>query len=478
MSHKHSPEVSGKAAADRSRHYGAAPGGLFVLLAPLFLIAGLASPAAAETIAVEQEAKISLLVGDVIALADRCASAAAREESQELTCRLAMAVPKPRTEKVLAFEEHPLFIYAVGDSQSPRVEERSHQFIRRVLFLKPDTFVIDDLVRVPASGEHASTAPDSRPASVTTRSRRRFVEGENAVVCEGILAEGTRRDKTLDVRLLCVLHVQRGDDQQPEPRWKLVEKGNRPSLTVSTAERVFQLTLPSPTEAPGEIAISKTVGETLLPRRPLAAGVLPHGPEGVRLLARWDSAYHDNRRPGWDTGRPSSNLEKLVEDRTLRPCRAVVLGCGTGTNAIYLAKKGFEVTGIDIAPTALSRAEKKAQEAGVKVRWLLADVLAPPELEPFELIFDRGCYHGVRRQNAAGYVSALGRLSQSGTRLLILAGNANEARQYGPPRVKEEEIRGDFSEGFEFRWLRETRFDTVAPSGQGALAWSILLQRK
>ena len=75
----------------------------------------------------------------------------------------------------------------------------------------------------------------------------------------------------------------------------------------------------------------------------------------------------------------------------IKPGRAVVLGCGTGTNAIYLAKRGFEVTAIDIAPTALNLAQDRAEKADVKVRWLLADVLAPPvDLERFDFIFDRG----------------------------------------------------------------------------------------
>jgi SAM-dependent methyltransferase len=157
----------------------------------------------------------------------------------------------------------------------------------------------------------------------------------------------------------------------------------------------------------------------------------------------------------------------------------VELGCGSGNDAIYLAGRGFDVTAIDIAPSALSQAEKKAKDAGVKVGWLHADVLNPPELEPFDLIYDRGCYHGVRRQNAAGYVATLRRLSRPGTQVLILAGNANEPPPHsGPPRVREADIRADFGPWFEFQWLRETRFDTTELDRKGALAWSILLRRK
>jgi hypothetical protein len=60
-----------------------------------------------------------------------------------------------------------------------------------------------------------------------------------------------------------------------------------------------------------------------------------------------------------------------------------------------------------------------------------------------------------------------------------LAGNANEpVVDYGPPRVTEEELRGDFSALFDFEWLRETRFEIARHAAIGPLAWSALLRRK
>jgi SAM-dependent methyltransferase len=174
----------------------------------------------------------------------------------------------------------------------------------------------------------------------------------------------------------------------------------------------------------------------------------------------------------------ATELKKAVEDGTIRPGRAVVLGCGLGTNAIDLAGKGFDVTAIDVAPTALSRAEARARKAGVRVRWLVADVLAPPKLEPFDFLFDRGCYHHVRGINAAAFVEMARRLSHAGSRLLILAGSARGPRRGGPPRIKESEIRGDFSESFDFQHLREIRFDSRDLNRKGAPAWSVLLRRK
>jgi methyl halide transferase len=159
------------------------------------------------------------------------------------------------------------------------------------------------------------------------------------------------------------------------------------------------------------------------------------------LLEQWDANYRLGHPPFWDAGMPSGELRRVVEDGTIRACRAVELGCGSGTDAVYLASQGFDVTAIDIAPSALSQAAQKAQKADVHVKWLLADVLRPPQLDPFDFIYDRGCYHEVRAQNLAAYLETLRRLSRPGTRFILLAGNANEVLDYGPPRVTEEELR-------------------------------------
>ena len=171
----------------------------------------------------------------------------------------------------------------------------------------------------------------------------------------------------------------------------------------------------------------------------------------------------------------------MVESGRIKPCRAVEIGCGTGSDAIYLASQGFNVTAIDIAPTALNLAQRKAEKAGVKVNWLLADILNPPQLEPFEFVYDRGCYHEVRQHDPKAYVSAVQKLTHGGSRILILAGNANKDTYWrfeGPPRVKEQDIRKDFASGFRLLDLRDFRFDPAPPERQGALAWSIFLERE
>jgi SAM-dependent methyltransferase len=441
---------------------------------------------------------------------------AADDPQQDLYPLMAAVVQsagRPGKLVMVAFEDHELFAYAAAEEVTEATQatgaadqaQRSAQpgeaataqkgnpsetapqgrLLRRVIVLRPGAVLIGDELRSAAAKQSVSwQIVAERPGQLEKRDdRTRIALGKHELVCE-LLESGAAQSSTtgpgsssrtaaagsIGKLHLCYL-------SSLTPNAKLTAEQQTYRLSVTAAERVFTVMLPPLGVAAGKIGVADREGRQLLAERHLPAGLLPRGVTGRKLLERWDSAYRSGR-PGWDTGRPSSELVQAVEEGTLKPCRVVELGCGTGTNAIFLASKGFDVTAIDIAPTALRLAEEKAGKAGVRVRWLLADVLLPPKLEPFDLVYDRGCYHGVRQQNAPRYVEALARLTRPGSQVLILAGNANEPRHYGPPRIKEEELRADFSKLFEFQWLRETRFDSADPQRPGALAWSVLLRRK
>src|SRR6186997_2421015 len=111
----------------------------------------------------------------------------------------------------------------------------------------------------------------------------------------------------------------------------------------------------------------------------------------------WNDRYREGNLP-WDTGRTSSELQAVVSHNKIRPCRALELGCGTGTNSVWLAQQGFDVTGIDVAPLAVERANQRARTAGVSAKFMAGDILHLPDPHrPFSFFIDRGCYHAVRR---------------------------------------------------------------------------------
>lgn len=192
----------------------------------------------------------------------------------------------------------------------------------------------------------------------------------------------------------------------------------------------------------------------------------------------WNDHYRDGFLP-WDTGLPSSELQLAVSRHSIKPCRALEIGCGTGTNCVWLAQQGFQVTGVDVAPLAVERAEKRAQAEGAKVRFLLADVLQLPDLGgTFEFFFDRGCYHAVRREAPDQYAPAVARQLNPGARGLILTGNAREPHTPGPPVVTEEQIRAELGVAFQILDLHEFRFDEAPGVPARFLGWSCLVEKR
>jgi SAM-dependent methyltransferase len=195
-------------------------------------------------------------------------------------------------------------------------------------------------------------------------------------------------------------------------------------------------------------------------------------------IADWDDRYRDGNVP-WDTGRPSAELQQVLSRHSIAPCRALEIGCGTGSNAVWLAQQGFEVTGIDVAPLAVEQAEQRTQAAGVKANFQVADVLQLPDLQgPFAFFFDRGCYHAVRRGAADEYAVAIAKQLVSGGRGLILAGNAREPHEPGPPVVTEDQIRNELGVAFRILDLQEFRFDETPGVPMQFLGWSCLLEKR
>lgn len=78
--------------------------------------------------------------------------------------------------------------------------------------------------------------------------------------------------------------------------------------------------------------------------------------------------------------------------------RALDLGCGSGIHTVELARRGWQVTGVDTVPKALDRARKRVREVGVQVRLLQGDVTALRAADvgyDFRLVLDFGTVHGL-----------------------------------------------------------------------------------
>lgn len=104
-------------------------------------------------------------------------------------------------------------------------------------------------------------------------------------------------------------------------------------------------------------------------------------PAATSPAAYWEDRYA--AAPVW-SGRVNRTLASVLDSLDLAPGIALDLGCGEGADALWLAERGWRVTAVDIAPSAIARASAAARAAGVdenRLRYAVVDLDAPGELE-------------------------------------------------------------------------------------------------
>jgi len=172
----------------------------------------------------------------------------------------------------------------------------------------------------------------------------------------------------------------------------------------------------------------------------------------------FDSAYLGT--PPWDIGRPQAEIVELEEKGGIRGS-VLDCGCGTGENAMYLTGKGHEVWGIDAAPNAIRKAEAKALARGSATRFLVLDALDLKGLErTFDIVIDCGLFHVFSDPDRERYVSSLTAATAPGARLVLLCLSDLQPGDYGPRRVRKEEIRKAFEKGWRVQEIRTAAFET------------------
>ena len=192
-------------------------------------------------------------------------------------------------------------------------------------------------------------------------------------------------------------------------------------------------------------------------------------------LPSWNEHYASGQLP-WDTGEPEPLLVDFVTSTGFAPRRTLEIGAGTGTNAICLAERGFDVLGVDIAPLAIETAQAKIDGRALRCRFATLDILAaPPPGGPFQFIFDRGCFHvfdePADRTRVAERVAAA--LEPGGTWLSLIGSTEGPPRDVGPPRRSAIDIALAIEPALEIIELRSTDFVSA-----DAKAWFCLSRHR
>ena len=198
----------------------------------------------------------------------------------------------------------------------------------------------------------------------------------------------------------------------------------------------------------------------------------------VGMQQRWEERYGSGELP-WDVGSPDEHLVDLVGNGGGPRGRALEIGCGTGTNAIWLAKAGFAVTAVDLSHKAIAMARDKVAAAGVEVELAVADVLAdtlPPG--PYDLVFDRGCFHVFDTpQDQRRFAEQVASVLEPSGRWLSIVGSTDGApRDTGPPRRSVRDLAGAVEDLFEIISLESVTF--AADLDAQPRAWRALYEKR
>jgi len=123
----------------------------------------------------------------------------------------------------------------------------------------------------------------------------------------------------------------------------------------------------------------------------------------------WDEFYGERKFQApfiTQNTMPDENIVELLA-KPIPIKTAIVLGCGEGRNAIYMAKQGISVTALDISPVAIENAKGIANATGVSVDFRCQDILKDKICGQYDFIYDSGLLHHLSPHRRLTYIELL-----------------------------------------------------------------------
>ncbi len=178
--------------------------------------------------------------------------------------------------------------------------------------------------------------------------------------------------------------------------------------------------------------------------------------DDAEMWEEYYQRYAPDRLP-WERGRPDTNLVELVESGTVEKGRVLDICSGLGTQAIYLAEKGFKVYGIDISQTAVNMAKQRCENKGLVCNLIQGDAanLKYPN-GFFTLVFDRGCFHSLPSEKRESFIRGIHRVLKLRGKYHMTCFSYKNGQV--PNHFTENDIRRYFSTLFNILSIKEETF--------------------
>ncbi len=123
----------------------------------------------------------------------------------------------------------------------------------------------------------------------------------------------------------------------------------------------------------------------------------------------WNEFYDKTfKKIPFFVNKPDENLVCYLEKKMIQPSKVLELGCGAGRNAIYLAKQGCSVVGVDVSDRALQLAQERVDEANINVELIGSNIFELDlQEESFDFIYDSGCFHHIAPHRRVTYIELI-----------------------------------------------------------------------
>ena len=192
---------------------------------------------------------------------------------------------------------------------------------------------------------------------------------------------------------------------------------------------------------------------------------------------QWDQTYREYplKSLGWERGKPRLILVEFVEKGLIKKGKTLDLCCGAGTNTVYLAEKGFEVTAIDISPRAIEYAKEKAEHAKVKINFRIQSFVDLPfGDEEFDFAFDMGCFHHAQVEDRIIFIKGVHRVLKKGGSCLLTCFSYKNGPAWN--HFTEKQIVSLFSGYFEINEVRHV--SSIEGDGVRRYFYTVLMKKK
>lgn len=197
----------------------------------------------------------------------------------------------------------------------------------------------------------------------------------------------------------------------------------------------------------------------------------------------WNDRYLNNDIP-WEDGEYSPEMVQLFHHFIEKGNKVLEIGCGIGTNGVYLASEGYNYTGLDISEEAVRLAKKRFKEENLNGNFIVRDMLKNPPTEKFYAIFDKGCLHSFKdKKDRENFISMVHSTLEPGGFWINISGNRDNpdrlgtVEKYGFPRLKASDIVIAAEDKFQIQYIARCIYGNSEKYTR-FLGWACALQKR